>query len=810
MSPFDQFQLTHKISQPARPGIGTAKQLAAASLFYLVVFLTLFAPVIFTGHFLAPDDGFVQNLPNFFGRRSLWSLSIYSGYPLLADPLVQYFYPIPILLSHLPQGWNIFVLSGYVFSGTFLYLYLRMLTRSFFASLIGGLCYCLSGYLLCETLHVHVVQTAMWFAAILVIFEFLARDLHRGSKVFVLGSLTICLCTLNGHLQTLAYLLGVMTLYAPLRALSLDGKYNKLKYVITCYAMLAIGLALAAMQLLPTAELAAFSARNLFTFQDFLTYDMHPLEALGVFLPFLFGGAPDGIIRQPYFASFICPPHFVYLGFVPIFLSAAALCAFWRNRLILFWTIIGLVTFLLAFGDFTPLAWILYHIPPFGSFRCLHRILLVTALANSVLAGLAVAALEKGILPRKRLIISTAAIVLAFIGVLATISTIQDVLAGQAIKYGIKDLGVLPWNNPAIGSSTVLFIFSLAAITAFAHCPANKWPKYFLTAVTIIDLAFLGWYAQGGQWRLRSAECTQITAPLTAQKYVPLANQNNNRILSVRGGSGTLDELPNNLCRLWDVPSASGYEPLMLSRYGNLLNISEGGFLFPSWQYSTQDRSFDILSIKYATTAPTDDRLEKPIDGNGLSAWHKVENLGTAAIHENTRFLPRCWLADGVQRHTPEEILKAIKTSVLPGGKHFDPAKMALVEDDINLAANTTEAANTTAAADTVKIVTMSDDYIKVDVTSQKTAILILSDIYYPWWKAYVDNEPCGIFRVDYLLRGLVITKGHHTVEFKLQSNSLCWGFALSALGVILLICGYTALRLNPPKPGQDEVGKGS
>jgi hypothetical protein len=811
-SAFDQFQLNES---DTRPDMGTGKEFACATLFYLFVFAILFSPVIFTGHFLAPDDGFVQNLPNFFGRRSLWSLSIYSGYPLLADPLVQYFYPLPLLLSHVPQGWNIYILTGYVFSGSFLYLYLRMLTKSAFASLLGGLFYCMSGYLLCETLHVHVVQTAMWFAAMLTIFEYMARDLHKSAKAFVLGALALCLCTLNGHLQTLAYLLGVMTLYVPVRALSLPAKGAKIKYVLACYSILATGLLLSAMQLLPTAELAKFSARSLFTFQDFLTYDMHPLEALGVFLPFLFGGAPDGIISQPYFASFICPLGFVYLGYVPIFLSLAVLFSFFGNRLVIFWAIVGIVTFLLAFGDFTPLAWILYHLPPFGSFRCLHRILLVTALANSVLAGLAVSALQKGILPGKRLTLSTATIVCAFIGLLVTVSTIHDVLAGQATKYGVKNLGVLPWNNPAIGASTILFIFSLGAIIAFASRPGRSWTKILITTLAIVDLALLGWYAQGGQWRLRSAEYNKIEAPLTAQKYVPLANQNYNRILAVRGGSGTLDELPNNLCRLWNVPSASGYEPLMLARYGNLLNISEGGFLFPSWQYSASDRSFDLLSIKYATTELGDARLEKLVDKNGASAWHKVENLGTACIHENTRLMPRCWLVDQVQKHSESEILKAIKTSRLPDGQFFDPALLALTEEDIDFQSDANAAtigADQKIKADLIKIITLSDNYIKVEIKSKNTAVLILSDIYYPCWNVYVDDKPTKIFRVDYLLRGLVIPKGQHTVEFKLHSSSLNWGFAVSALALILLIGGYAALRLldngRGAQPGQDQVGK--
>jgi hypothetical protein len=815
MSAFDQFQINNDnvTAQPgdAGPQLGPLRHLLLACLLYLLVFLSLFSPVLFSGQLLAPDDGFLQNLPNFFGPRTLWTLSIYSGYPLLADPLVQYFYPIPLLLCHLPQGWNIFVVSGYVLSGTFLYLYLRLLTGSPFAAWIGGLFYCLSGYLLCETLHMHVVQTAMWFAALLTIFEYFARDLRQASKAYLIGSLALCMCTLNGHFQTLAYLLGVLSLYAPCRALGLREKLGesknrpRLKYLFVCYGILATGLLLSAMQLLPTAELAAFSARKLFTFQDFLTYDMHPLESLGLFFPFLFGGAPDGIISQPYFATFVCPPHFLYLGYIPLFLTAAALTAFSRNRLIYFWALAGILAFFLSFGDFTPLAYLLYHLPPFGSFRCLHRILLVTALANAILAGLAVAALEKGILPRKALIISTTALVLSFVEILLTLPTLQGLLAGQAIKYGIKSLGALPWTNPAIGCSTLLFALSLGALSAFARAPNKKHSKILLAAITICDLAFLGWYAQGGQWRLKSLTEAKLAAPASAQKYVPLAEQTFSRILTVRGGSATFDELPNNLCRLWQVPSASGYEPLMMSRYGNLLNISEGGFLIPPWQYTGEDRSFDILAIAFATSAPGDDRLEKIIDRQGKSAWHIVENTGTASIHENSRHLPRCWLVQAVQKMGEAEILKAIKSGLLPDGRIFDPEKLALAEEETGF---TGEADAKDNSPGKIKIVVLTSDYIKIDATNEKSAILILSDIFYPWWKATVDGKPATIFRVDYVLRGLVLGAGHHTVEFKLQADSLQKGLVLSALASLLLAVGFVILGRKTSLPSGGQVGK--
>ncbi len=67
--------------------------------------------------------------------------------------------------------------------------------------------------------------------------------------------------------------------------------------------------------------------------------------------------------------------------------------------------------------------------------------------------------------------------------------------------------------------------------------------------------------------------------------------------------------------------------------------------------------------------------------------------------------------------------------------------------------------------ASLVKITSYEPNRLKYDVNSGKGGVLVFSEIYYPGWTATVDGQPVELGRVDYILRALQITPGHHEVE---------------------------------------------
>lgn len=99
--------------------------------------------------------------------------------------------------------------------------------------------------------------------------------------------------------------------------------------------------------------------------------------------------------------------------------------------------------------------------------------------------------------------------------------------------------------------------------------------------------------------------------------------------------------------------------------------------------------------------------------------------------------------------------------------------------------------------ADDAKIAvdTHLPNYIKYIYNSSVPQATIFSEIYYAdGWHAYLDGKPADYFRTDYLLRGMIIPAGSHTIEFKFEpqsfvtANVVSTAFAVAVL--ILLVVG--------------------
>lgn len=92
-------------------------------------------------------------------------------------------------------------------------------------------------------------------------------------------------------------------------------------------------------------------------------------------------------------------------------------------------------------------------------------------------------------------------------------------------------------------------------------------------------------------------------------------------------------------------------------------------------------------------------------------------------------------------------------------------------------------------------------DYIRYDVSSDDTGLIIFSEIFYPkGWKAYINDQEVAMERFNYILRGLEVPKGKHRLEFvfdptivKLSSNISLF----STLGFVFIILVMILKRKN-------------
>ena len=76
--------------------------------------------------------------------------------------------------------------------------------------------------------------------------------------------------------------------------------------------------------------------------------------------------------------------------------------------------------------------------------------------------------------------------------------------------------------------------------------------------------------------------------------------------------------------------------------------------------------------------------------------------------------------------------------------------------------------------------------------------MVILSDTYFPGWRATIDGQPTAILEPFGALRGIVAEKGDHHIEFVYRPFSAVAGISLSALGVLFVLWTRWYTRKHP------------
>jgi uncharacterized membrane protein YfhO len=66
--------------------------------------------------------------------------------------------------------------------------------------------------------------------------------------------------------------------------------------------------------------------------------------------------------------------------------------------------------------------------------------------------------------------------------------------------------------------------------------------------------------------------------------------------------------------------------------------------------------------------------------------------------------------------------------------------------------------------------------------------LLVMSDTFYPGWRAYVDGQPTSVVRANYALRGICLPAGNHEVVFRFEPVLLRVGIVLSVIGLAVMM----------------------
>ncbi|GIK42490.1 MAG: hypothetical protein BroJett011_63230 [Chloroflexota bacterium] len=352
------------------------------------------------------------------GRLPLWNPHLFMGAPLLANSQVGLFYPLNWLFLWFDPPRQVTWSIGLhiALAGGFMLAYARQsLKLSWPASLVSAILFAFGGYLGAQVEHINQLNAAAWLPLLFLLYDFgLARE--RRWFWFLLLALAVALTLLAGHTQTVFISLFGLGLYAFWRSSEwrmADGEWNSQFRIhnslfslrsfasslfrhLTPLAFAALlAAALAAVQLLPTAELSGLSIRSEgLTLREAVSFRLQPSMLLYTLLPPL--GLDLSQVLGEAFGEWVA-----YVGVSGLILALlGSWCALWRPEIRRYLWLAG-SGLLLSLGWPYPVLY--YVVPGFALFRVPARWLLLYAFAAAILAGFGLNALLHPAQTRPRL-----------------------------------------------------------------------------------------------------------------------------------------------------------------------------------------------------------------------------------------------------------------------------------------------------------------------------------------------------------------------------------------------------------------------
>ena len=366
---------------------------------WLVIAFILLAPlsvlIYNMGDFAYPSpraaysDITVSHYPNAVFLRSaifkqrtipLWSPTILSGYPFIANPLSGIFYPpgwLAILLP-LPFAFNLLALLHLLWGGIGMFILLRRVGVGQIAALMGAI-----GFEALPKIfahfgagHISLIFAITWTPWLLL--ASLAYFGLRGievvdkpfSRLFIQPGLIFGLILLAD--VRWAFYSGVLWWLYVLFQIYIYKKSSLIRRgLLRMISQTILGLFLAAPLLVPFAEYTLLSSRSQMNVDDVLAFSLPPSRLLGIFYPD-FGGFHEWVS---------------YPGTIITLLALVGSAMLKKNKEIVFWVCAVIATLLFSLGNYLPWMSLIAELPIFRLLRIPSRFLFLTGFGMIVIAA---------------------------------------------------------------------------------------------------------------------------------------------------------------------------------------------------------------------------------------------------------------------------------------------------------------------------------------------------------------------------------------------------------------------------------------
>jgi hypothetical protein len=660
------------------------------------------------------------------GRLPLWNPSIYSGQPALADSQLAVLYPLSWLTTLWSLGrpmtmgdLQVEAVLHLALTSVFTYLFARQVLAHWGSALIAALTFTYGGYLTAyPVLQLGILETNTWLPFILFNLE---RGIRQGQQL--------------NRASAQPWLLAGLGLALAITV----GHPQALAYVAITAALYLLWRArnagwpwrrtFGAMALWAVIGLGLSAAQWLPTL-EFLRLT----PRAGASYDWASGGLVLHDLLEGLLPGLTTPWFTLYIGIVPLLLVGLALTAWRWQPQVRFWMMIALAGLLLSFGRHLFAYDLLYLVAPvLRLFRSQERAAFVFSFAAALLAGLGgdllhVESEDGGVALRRA---RRAALGLALAGLtLAVVAGAVWIAAGRPADHPVArvmDQGV--------------FIALLAAIAlGLLALWENRRLSQTAFALLLAGVIGLDLFTVNGQKTLE--------LPPEAG-YYPLigaiAQMRADGAGPFRVSSEGLFPGDGNASMVYRLEDVTGNSPLHQAAYDAFI------------ERVSELRWWHLLNVKYILTKRTFPPGQFTLVHQGAEG--NLYRLETA--------WPRAWaVSQAVQVQNDAEAYRLLSDP------QFDPRQTAILDTPLSGLVSGAQ----------VGAIWSSPGRLGMDVFAPGPSLLVISEIYTPGWRAFVDGRPVPILRADAVLQAIVLPAGARYVELIYLPTTFIVGAVISAV----------------------------
>ncbi|MCX6794202.1 MAG: YfhO family protein [Candidatus Gottesmanbacteria bacterium] len=658
------------------------------------------------------------------GKLPSWNPYSFAGTPLLGNIQAGALYPMNILFLFMPFyiAWTILIIIQPILAALFLYLYLRNKKILPFVAVFAGVVWAFCGFAIAWLTWGTIVQTVLWLPLMLLAIDKILDSNGKKTKICwaVLLSASSVFALFAGHAQVALYIFVFAGAYG------IFGTWNTMPRKSVWWIVIAATVAavISSIQWIPVIRLISHSSRITDAAAWLKEGWFLPWQHLAQFVAPDFFGNPATL---NYWGVWNYGEFIGYIGILPLLLSIFAIVTR-RDRLTKFFTVSIGIVFLLLLP--TPIAKLPYqfHLPIISSLQPT-RFMVLIDICLVILAGLGLDAYLKK--PNKKILFGIAFIGIVIVGLWIYATRVP----GMDVSKRNLMLPSVLW---AASSSLLLlgFVFK------------KRWNTLFvllIISVTMFDLFRFGWKFTPFTPMEYFFPSTQAIVFLQSQPKPFRVMSLDNRIL------------PPNTAAYYGIESVEGYDPLYNARYEEFIAAlnRQKPDIAPPFGFNriitlstVNSRLLPLLNVKYILSL--DD-----LKGTGLEF---VYQEGQTKIYQYRQALPRIYPVESVvHADSKQQSMDILYSST------FNPVREAVVEDQVTIAQSPV------SSGDLIDVMEEYPSEIRARSSLANDHFVVITNMYDPGWKAYIDSKLTPIYRTNYLFQGIRVPKGDHTIVVRYQ-----------------------------------------